>query len=128
MNLLSRVTRGPYVLATSNSWRRFVSRDGVPVCEPITYSERDRHPDLHFKNGGEDGPDAQLLAASYDHAMLLAAVMSNAVGLMRITSTQIACDVTIGEKEYPIEYDPFGCPILTDELRAELERLLGVIP
>jgi len=32
------------------------------VCEPIT--QNDGHPDLHFRNGGADGPDARLIAAA----------------------------------------------------------------
>lgn len=49
------------MLATSNSWRRFVSQGMTPVCEPIT--QNDGHPDLHFRNGGPGGPDARLIAA-----------------------------------------------------------------
>ena len=60
-------TPGPWLLATSNSWRRFVSespdvRGNPHVCEPIT--QNDGHPDLHFANGGPDGPDAHLIAAA----------------------------------------------------------------
>lgn len=56
-------TPGPWILATSNSWRRFVTKfDTRNVCEPVTYSDRDRHPDLHFPNGGADGPDAAWIA------------------------------------------------------------------
>ncbi len=57
-------TPGPWMVATSNSWRRIVSTAGgyTPVCEPIT--QNDGHPDLHFRNGGEDGPDARLIAAA----------------------------------------------------------------
>jgi hypothetical protein len=58
----AKITPGPWVLATSNSWRRFVARDGGNVCEPIT--QNDGHPDLHFSNGGADGPDARLIAAA----------------------------------------------------------------
>ena len=61
-------TPGPWLLATSNSWRRFVSNSpehgNASVCEPIKQS--DGHPDLFFKNGGEDGPDARLIAAAPD--------------------------------------------------------------
>jgi hypothetical protein len=63
-------TPGPWLLATSNSWRRFESRDGLQVCEPI--QQRDGHPDLHFRNGGQDGPDARLIVAAPD---LLAALI-----------------------------------------------------
>jgi hypothetical protein len=36
----------------------------TPVCEPVT--QQDGHPDLHFRNGGADGPDARLIAAAPD--------------------------------------------------------------
>lgn len=54
-------TPGPWKLWTSNSWRRFHGENG-PVCEPIV--QNDGHPDLHFRNGGQDGPDARLIAAA----------------------------------------------------------------
>jgi hypothetical protein len=57
-------TPGPWAVATSNSWRRIVSRDYGTVCEPVV--QRDGHPDLHFKNGGVDGPDAKLIEAAPD--------------------------------------------------------------
>lgn len=55
-------TPGLWLMATSNSWRRIVNDRGVSVCEPIT--QRDGHPDLYFRNGGEDGPDARLILAA----------------------------------------------------------------
>lgn len=62
---MSTPTPGPWIIATSNSWRRIVSeRDGTTVCEPIT--QPDGHPDLHFPNGGADGPDAHVLEAAWD--------------------------------------------------------------
>lgn len=55
-------TPGPWMLATSNSWRRFVTAHNTrPVCEPIVYSRTDPHPDLHFANGGANGPDARFM-------------------------------------------------------------------
>ncbi len=55
-------TPGPWIIATSNSYRRILSERHVGVCEPITQS--DGHPDLHFRNGGFNGPDARLIAAA----------------------------------------------------------------
>lgn len=58
-------TEGPWELWTSNSWRRITSRaTGSTVCEPVT--QRDGHPDLFFRNGGAEGPDARLLIAAPD--------------------------------------------------------------
>lgn len=62
---MSTPTPGSWIIATGNSWRRIVSEQtGMTVCEPIT--QPDGHPDLHFPNGGADGPDAHILAASRD--------------------------------------------------------------
>ena len=55
-------TPGPWMVTTSNSWRRIVSRDHSSVCEPIT--QNDGHPDLYFRNGGAEGPDARLISAA----------------------------------------------------------------
>lgn len=57
-DLIRRAVPLPWTLATSNSWRRISSRDGVTVCSPCTQS--DGHPDLAFP-GGPEGPTAQLL-------------------------------------------------------------------
>ena len=66
---MSKHTPGPWLVATSNSWRRILASDGSHVCYPVT--QRDGHPDLLFDNGGQDGPDARLIAAAPD---LLAAL------------------------------------------------------
>lgn len=58
---LEAATPGPWELWTGCSWRRFGSKvTGSTVCEPT--KAYDEHPDLYFRNGGEDGPDAQLIA------------------------------------------------------------------
>jgi hypothetical protein len=56
---MSKHTPGPWLLATSNSWRRFMSRDGALVCEPI--KQNDGHPDLRVSTA-----DARLIAAAPD--------------------------------------------------------------
>lgn len=48
----------PWMLATSNSWRRIVDPYHVPVCSPC--NQPDGHPDLAFP-GGAEGPTATLL-------------------------------------------------------------------
>ncbi len=58
-------TPGPWSVWTSCSWRRIGSRDHGLVCEPIV-QHPDNHPDLYFRNGGADGPDARLIAAAPD--------------------------------------------------------------
>lgn len=67
---MSKHTPGPWELATSCSWRRFVGPDGSTVCEPIT-QHSDGHPDLYFRNGGANGPDALLIAATPEMYELL---------------------------------------------------------
>lgn len=61
-------TPGKLELWTSNSFRRFGtsgdSKSG-PVCEPVT-QRSDGHPDLHFRNGGPDGPDARRMLACWN--------------------------------------------------------------
>lgn len=75
--LAGKATPGPWILATSNSWRRLLSRDGHSVCEPI--KQKDGHPDLWFRNGGADGPDAKFMeAASPDVVLLLCEVAEKA--------------------------------------------------
>lgn len=59
---MSKHTPGPWVIATSNSWRRIVSQRGDVVCGPC--NQPDGHPDLTFPNGGAEGPDARLIAAA----------------------------------------------------------------
>lgn len=80
---MSAHTPGPWIIATSNSWRRIVSeRDGTPICEPIT--QPDGHPDLHFRNGGADGPDAHVLAAAWDMYEALKSVDARLIECMAI--------------------------------------------
>lgn len=47
----------PWLLATSNSWRRIVDATHAEVCTPCT--QPDGHPDLRFA-GGYEGANAQL--------------------------------------------------------------------
>jgi len=56
-------TKGRWIMATSNSYRRIVTEDMEPVLVPVT-QKSDGHPDLHFPNGGYDGPDAHLMLAA----------------------------------------------------------------
>lgn len=61
-----RFTPGPWLLATSNSWRRYVGgASQTTVCEPVA-QRSDGWPDLYFPNGGQNGPDAKLIEAAPD--------------------------------------------------------------
>ena len=67
-------TPGPWQMWTSCSFRRISSQrggDGDVLCAVVQHS--DGHPDLYFKNGGFDGPDARLILAAPD---LLAALQA----------------------------------------------------
>lgn len=58
-------TPGPWVIFTSNSYRRIGSEStGHEVVSPIT--QADGHPDTFFPNGGAEGPDARLITAAPD--------------------------------------------------------------
>lgn len=57
-------TEGKLELWTSNSYRRFGIRGGAPICEPI--KQNDGHPDLYFRNGGPEGPDARRFVACWN--------------------------------------------------------------
>lgn len=74
-------TPGPWEVATSCSWRRIVGLRGELVCEPVV-QRADNHPDLHFRNGGPDGPDARLIAAAPDLREALAALLERYTGLV----------------------------------------------
>ncbi len=83
-------TPGPWELWTGCSWRRFGSKaTGQTVCEP-TNSPTDGHPDLLFRNGGQDGPDARLIAAAPDLLeacrLMVAHLASNASGKYALAS------------------------------------------
>lgn len=78
-------TPGELQLWTSNSFRRFGTRapDGGPVCEPITQSS-DGHPDLYFRNGGHEGPDARRMLASWNACAGIPTEMLQEVGTIVI--------------------------------------------
>jgi hypothetical protein len=55
-------TPGPWEMWTSCSFRRIGSQSGEVLCAVTQRS--DGHPDLHFPNGGYEGPDAKLILAA----------------------------------------------------------------
>jgi len=58
-------TPGPWSMWTSCSFRRISSAsggDGDVLCAVV--QRADGHPDLHFSNGGFEGPDAKLILAA----------------------------------------------------------------
>lgn len=79
--------------------------------------------------------NAKLLALAPDHALLLAAmarfrsVMYGMKQTIWVLKDEYAGSSTRLEKMYdkfPYETDPFGCPILTDELRVALKAAIGL--
>lgn len=108
--LQARATPGPLTLATSNSWRRIVSYLGSkPVCVPCT--QPDGHPDLHFPNGGVEGPDATLLIEAWNNQPALL----DEIDKLRGEALMLRKGVEI--KDGVIK----NCDAEIDRLRAELQ-------
>ena len=87
---LKAATPGPWELWTGCSWRRF-GRAGTleTVCEPTTHPI-DGHPDLFFRNGGSNGPDAALIAAAPgDIAALLDALRAHRALLQEVAARHL---------------------------------------
>jgi hypothetical protein len=90
-------TPGPWEVWTSNSYRRIGSARGALVCEPVT--QHDGHPDLHFRNGGAEGPDARLIAAAPDLLKALRQIAIGTAGYDGLTMSEIydIADEAIGK-------------------------------
>lgn len=114
---------------TEGPWTAEYDEDGVWVTGPdreapviCTVENQDARTE-----GQEDETwaNAQLIALAPDHQLFLAALVSG-----RATLTQASLEearsrmvwVHVGRKECHTELDPFGCPILSDELRTALEQ------
>lgn len=116
MNMLSKVTPWPWIIED----RSVVTADGC-ICIATTDNGEYRAPD--------DEPEANrdLIALAPDHALLLAAICDEQAS---ITPYQIRgvrrFDIVATGKNHTCEIDPFGAPILTPELRAELKKALGL--
>lgn len=118
MNLLGKVTKGPYsVVCFGERYKRIGYIKGQDKQIGYAYSDKTK------MCVGEANANAQLLAASYDHALILSAVSA---GNMRYDAGRDCWVVGAKAEGIKLEDDPFFCPILTDELRTELERLMGV--
>lgn len=89
--LLAKATPGTLILATSNSWRRIVTLvRSTPVCVP--YTQHDGHPDLHFPNGGPDGPDATLLLEARNALPALLDEIDRLRAALKVAEAQIQAD------------------------------------
>ena len=72
---------GPWELWTGCSWRRIgIKGTSKTICEPVVAP--DGHPDLLFRNGGQDGPDANLLVQAWT-IPALQRERDEAVGLLK---------------------------------------------
>lgn len=120
MNKLSEVPAGPFAVDLDPR------RDGShQVLEPnrntICFVSTGRHPE-------EAEALAELLAASYDHALLLAAITQGFAGVTMPIGIVWVRHKNGADATCPVHHDPFGCPKLTDELRTALRAACGVKP
>ena len=104
-------TPGPWMLATSCSWRRFVNRDGESVCEPTT--QRDGHPDLHFGHPG----NAHLIQAAPD--------MVEALEMLEDLMTNWEGDFRMEARSLPAS---FVADAMVKKAKAALARVRGEEP
>lgn len=74
---MSKISPGPWIMATSNSFRRILDARGREIIGG-TVQQSDGHPDLHFTNGGFEGPDAKAVLAV---PVLIEALLSLLPGL-----------------------------------------------
>jgi hypothetical protein len=80
--LLNDAAELPWILATSNSWRRIVDARHTPVVSPC--NQPDGHPDLLFA-GGVEGPNAQLMIEAVNALPeLLATIDAQATEIERL--------------------------------------------
>lgn len=84
---------------------------------------------LHGPMAGFSEADADLLAASYDHALLLAALVSCKARWEPFGSglaTEDRGEVCINGIRHATQLSAFGTPLLTASLRTALRRALGI--
>jgi hypothetical protein len=88
-----------------------LSADEIPACTTEARAQ-------HQAQEAEWERRSQLQKLAPDHALLLAALVSGRVYLNPYSAhTTVVVD---GQHEFECPLDPFGCPILSDALRAAL--------
>lgn len=122
--LLNDAAELPWILATSNSWRRIVDARHTPVCQPI--NQPDGHPDLLFA-GGPEGANAQLMIEAVNALPeLLATIDAQAA---RIEAQDIIVSSVAGSlaRHGVTEADDPGeaIDVLVADKDAEIARLRG---
>ena len=94
------------------------------IDSAICFVSTGRHPE-------EAEALAELLAASYDHALLLAALADHKA-VMRFKGDTFLVVIDLGDdncERYPgLAVSPFGTPVLSPELRTALRAACGVKP
>lgn len=133
-DLIRAVNRSPlpWMLATSNSWRRIVDAQHTPVCQPI--KQPDGHPDLLF-HGGVEGPNAMLLIGAVNALPdLLATIEAQAAEIERLRCVEselrtlpinMSLKVALGKCVDRVEEQKAEIKRLRDMLRAVVEQLSG---
>lgn len=125
-SLLEKVTQGP--------WR---------VCEPGSNFGKGKKYIRPVDDGkmiatvsgdwrwSQNEANAQLIALAYDHALWGAATSDKTATVSQLTlDGHLRIEVRTRENgewvRYETKKDPFGCPVLTPELRAALRAALGM--
>lgn len=125
-------TPGPWFYRPDrhDDWGLVKDADGMPVA---TANMSARHPaekadyvpGVGFPEPPEITANGILITAAPDHALLLAALVSGRAHMTRLGKHKFSPDdraelVIDGKTLAVVPLDPYGCPILTDALRAAL--------
>ncbi len=129
MNLLAKVTPWPWKKERSSTWGVVAYTNGalyrrIASCgSPKSYAA----PEID----AQDEAHATLFQLAPDHALLLAAYSRRSAWIEE--REEDCATLRVGYKETGgramserCDIDPFGCPILTPELRAALRKALGL--
>lgn len=127
--MLSKVTPWPWEIGKCKEGSAEIQTPQGAIGEAYYSTEDDEGNDLNIDDDAEALAVASLWVAAPDHALLLAGQVANKCyvgksdrGVCEPAKLQIDGDPTI----WALDLDPFGCPILTPELRAALKAALGL--
>lgn len=125
-NLLSKLTPWPWEIGRCKEGSAEIQTAQGAIGEAYYSYEGDRGEALEFDDDKEAVAVAELWALAPDHALLLAATIAGKCCLMWLDDHWVVGGLPAGGEFMVKELDPFGCPILTPELRAALQAVLCV--